>query len=176
MCKYRISKYDPQYRDQKGIYLREDWTSYSDIGKIYNGKLFSKDDYLKTEMLYCNAVLNILKINKVKELVLDNLELNFSCDEMKQMLQSKGLDLSTEEERAINSLKNGDKIDILDLQLYLKFILRECFWCELADAVSLNRIDFGYDYYIYLYSTSILSEEMIKLYEQEGLFIEKMSD
>ena len=174
MYKYRISKYDPQYRDQKGAYCREDWTSYSDIGQIYNGKLFSKDDYIKTETLYCNAVLNILKINNVNELVLDNLELNFSCDEMKQMLQSKGLDLSMKAEMAINSLKNGDKISISELPLYLKLILRECFWCELTDAASSKRIGFGFDYYIYLYSESILSEELIKIYKQEGLFIEKM--
>lgn len=41
MHKYRITKYDPQYRDEQGIYIREDWTSYSDIGKTYNGKLLT---------------------------------------------------------------------------------------------------------------------------------------
>jgi hypothetical protein len=31
--KFRISKYDPQYRNNRGSYMRDDWTSVSDFGK-----------------------------------------------------------------------------------------------------------------------------------------------
>ena len=70
MYQYRISKYDPQYRDEKEIYCREDWTSYCDIGKLYDGKIFNKDDYIKTETHYCDTILNILINNEVKEVFL----------------------------------------------------------------------------------------------------------
>lgn len=53
MYKYQISKYNPKYRDDNGIYLKEDWISYVDIGKIYYGREFSKNDYINTEDQYC---------------------------------------------------------------------------------------------------------------------------
>lgn len=174
MYKYRISKYNPQYRDEKGIYHKEDWTSYSDIGKKYNGKVFSKDDYIKTETQYCNTILNILEINGVQEVILEDVELYFSVDEIKHMLRNKELDFSIEGEIAINSLKNGDKIDIHELKLYLRLILRECFWCRLLDVPSLIQVEFGYDYYVYLYSGNIISTDIVENYKKEGMFIEKM--
>lgn len=47
---YRISKYDPQYRID-GIYQKDEWTSMSDIGNIYGGKVFTEDEYYKVEPL-----------------------------------------------------------------------------------------------------------------------------
>lgn len=174
MYRYRISKYNPQYRDEKGIYSKEEWTSYSDVGKIYNGKVFDKNDYLKTEMFYCNTVLYILKVNKVKEVVIEDLELNYSIDELERMLQSKGFDLSVKEKNLITLLANGNKIKVYDLHIYLKLILRECFWCRLIDYESSSAIEFGYDYYIYLYSKSILSDEVADVWRQNGIYIEKI--
>lgn len=176
MYKYRISKYDPKYRDENGIYHREDWTSYSDIGKKYNGKEFSKDDYIKTEIHYCNTILNILKINEVREVILEDVELYFSVDEIKQMLRNKELDFSKREELAINSLKNGNRIGIHELKLYLRLILRECFWCRLIGVPSLIQVGFGYDYYVYLYSESIISTDIVENYKKEEMFIEKMDN
>ena len=37
MSGYRISKYDPWLRDERGYFTGEDWTSFSDIGKEYLG-------------------------------------------------------------------------------------------------------------------------------------------
>ena len=176
MHKYRITKYDPQYRDEQGIYSREDWTSYSDIGKTYSGKLFGKDDYINTEKLYCHTVISILQICGIKEVIVEDLESRFSVDEIKQMLRLKGLDLSNKEEVIITSLCNGNKVHINNLQLYLKLILRECFWCKFADADLLIQIEFGYDYYIYLNSRTIISHEFISDCKKDGIFIEKMYD
>jgi hypothetical protein len=36
MYKYRITKYNPIYRDPEGKYTIEDWTAISDIGKVFN--------------------------------------------------------------------------------------------------------------------------------------------
>ncbi len=38
MKRYRISKYNPTFRTEEGIYEKEEWTSYYDIGKIIAGK------------------------------------------------------------------------------------------------------------------------------------------
>lgn len=63
MYKYRITKYNPAYRDKKGTYTKEEWTSVSDIGKKYASS-FTAREYIKTENLYIDAIENI--INNVK--------------------------------------------------------------------------------------------------------------
>ena len=39
MTYYRISKYDPAYRVD-GVYQKDEWTAFSDIGKEYDGTRF----------------------------------------------------------------------------------------------------------------------------------------
>lgn len=36
----QITKYDPQYRDEMGIYLRDEWTAISQIGDTFEGESF----------------------------------------------------------------------------------------------------------------------------------------
>lgn len=67
MCAYRISKYNPLFRTENGYYLNDEWTSYSDIGKIFYNKVFTKDDYLSFENKYCDTVLSILKYLNIKK-------------------------------------------------------------------------------------------------------------
>lgn len=57
---YRITKYDPAFRDN-GIYTRDEWTSISDVGKTYNGVPFSMDEYVKVESNYIACVKSIMR-------------------------------------------------------------------------------------------------------------------
>ena len=59
MTKVRISKYNPKYR-VNGAYVKEEWTDYSDIGNIFDGHVFTFEDYLKMELNYLNAIYNII--------------------------------------------------------------------------------------------------------------------
>lgn len=49
MMNYRISKYNPKYRDEHGIYTRDEWTSISDVGEYFNGYEVTMEEYLDTE-------------------------------------------------------------------------------------------------------------------------------
>ena len=40
MKKFQISKYDPVFKTEDGKYIEDDWTSVSDIDKIFDGKLY----------------------------------------------------------------------------------------------------------------------------------------
>lgn len=175
MHRYRISKYNPQYRNKQGYYQKNEWTSYWDIGESYHGRVFRKEEYLRVEMLYCNVLLSILKNARITELIVKNLEMNYSVWEIKQMLQARGLKLSIPEENVINALHNGKKISIDKLPLYLKLVLRECFWCRFLDENFQYLIEVGYDFYIYLYCNGVF-EKMLDDYKEEGIFIEKISD
>lgn len=58
---YRTTKYNPIYRDEKDAYLKNEWTSYSDIGHIFDGKQLSINEYLNVEDKYIEAIIQFMK-------------------------------------------------------------------------------------------------------------------
>ena len=65
MTEYRITKYNPANRIN-GAYMSDEWTSISDIGKVFNGIILSQDTYLKTEKAYIDCCIEL--IEKAKRL------------------------------------------------------------------------------------------------------------
>ena len=55
MYGFRVTKYDPSRRDARGAFLDPDWTSHSDIGKVFGGKKLEIDEYLRVESAYAAA-------------------------------------------------------------------------------------------------------------------------
>ena len=71
---YRITKYDPKYRNSKGHYTKNEWISVGDIGRIYDSKEFTLSDYLSVEEKYFEAVKNMMDEMKVETLKIKELE------------------------------------------------------------------------------------------------------
>lgn len=63
---YRITKYNPANRNDSGNYCGDDWTSISDVGKFYNGELFTIEEYLRVENLYVCAVKKYMEYTHVR--------------------------------------------------------------------------------------------------------------
>ena len=53
---YRVSKYDPEFRDETGRYLRDEWTSVSDMGRSFDGVTLDPPTYLAIETAYVRSV------------------------------------------------------------------------------------------------------------------------
>ena len=66
MIWHEIAKYSPQNYDSNGIYIVDEWTSRSDVGKYYNGKLFTLEDYLNVENHYIAVVLSLMEATNCK--------------------------------------------------------------------------------------------------------------
>ena len=76
MFVYRITKYNPIYRNSQGHYTLDEWTSFSDIGKSkYN---LSLQDYLKVENAYLESIKIIVEFNKTINFIFKNVENNTS--------------------------------------------------------------------------------------------------
>ena len=58
-----ISKYDIKYRNELGVYLRDDWTSFFDIGKVWEGELLTREEYERVEKNYLDALLDIIPVS-----------------------------------------------------------------------------------------------------------------
>jgi nucleoside-triphosphatase len=49
---YRVTKYDPAFRDRAGRYLREEWTSVGDIGRSFGGVVLTREEYRRVEVAH----------------------------------------------------------------------------------------------------------------------------
>lgn len=171
MIKYRISKYNPKYRDNGWLRLEDTWTSFSDIGKIYKGKELIIDEYLKVENKYIEVILDILTYFNIDYLRIEKLELRYSSLEIKKAMKDKGIIILQFEEEIIESLLKTKTLKLEHTPIYIKFILRECFWCELYSDIPTVLIEFGYDFYMYV-TCPFIPKEIIDIFKSKGIFID----
>ena len=171
--KYRISKYNPLYRDELGRYIVNEWTSIYDIGKTFNGMHFTLEEYLRVENNYTNVYINLLKYFNVEILGVFNIEKNFTIDEIIQKMNIYSINLSTDELDIFLKACNSYLIGIDRLEYIFKLIMREMIWCNLKDNKNNILIEFGYDYYTYITCPVIDKKNIDKAYEN-GIYIEPL--
>jgi len=161
MYSYRVTKYNPQYRNKNGAYTKEEWTSISEIGKMYGDKLFELEEYLNYENAYISAVLIAMKANNVHSLKIKHFEEHY--------IESSDMPIN-DGDMVIDEIKNRKIINCANLEFLIKLILREIVWCKLVSDDVL--VHFGYDYYMYIISRKKLDSEA-KLISDLGLFVEE---
>ncbi len=165
MFNYRITKYNPKYRDESGIYLKDEWTSVSDIGTQYKGELFTFEDYKKMEDAYVGTIdlfMNYLRVTHLKVLWLEKplktLSPEKHCSETMIKLFKK-----------ILSDQNLDQSEVSDAA---RLILRETLWCKLESEDKMF-VHFADDYYMYIGSFKAIVDDIKKEIEKSGLFVEE---
>src|SRR5262245_6416722 len=71
---YRVTKYDPAFRDSTGAYVRDEWTSFSDIGRAFSGVVLTEADYQRAEDAYVTAAVAFLREAGVASVTVAGLE------------------------------------------------------------------------------------------------------
>ena len=146
VTEYRITKYNPANRIN-GAYMTDEWTSISDIGKVFDGTILSQDTYLKTEKAYIDCCIELIEKAKISKLSIKKAE--YYTDNM----------------RFPSSISNAQEI-----RQVITACLREQCWLKLVAKDFF--IHFGYDYYMYV--GSVLSEETVAVTATKyGLFCEE---
>ena len=74
MISWRITKYNPKHRNEKDEYQKMEWTSCGDIGKLYDGKEFTLNDYMAVENAYIYIKLLFMKNVEITTLTVKYLE------------------------------------------------------------------------------------------------------
>ncbi|WP_223643473.1 hypothetical protein [Planococcus sp. 4-30] len=152
MKSIRVTKYNPQNRDANGHYtLVEEWIGMSDVGKSYQGQIFTMEQYLVTEEKYIQAVEVLIQKTEVNNLKLVDLE-NYS------------------HETALN-LSEGKTIPLSLVRELIKMILRGGVWGRLV-AKNQFEVHFGYDYYMYFVGESLTDDIIDELRKIDGLYVE----
>lgn len=126
---WRITKYNPQYRDAKGAYLKDEWTCYSEIGKKFGNKEFTFTEYEKIENLYIRTIILFMECLQINSLKVINLE--------KDGKRPKKISFDTVK------VINEELISKEQLILIVPLILRKIIWAKLE--VAEMYVHFGYD-------------------------------
>ncbi len=165
MLYFRITKYNPIFRNEHGHYKKDDWSSVSDIGKTFDGELLTAADYLNIENAYVKAITMLMKTLHIKVLTISKLEKRRIIPS--PITPSKGL-LDTH-----SAIVNNQKVSVEVVANIVRLALREDIWCELLSPEM--EVYFGYDYYMYA-AVSHIDQTLIDTIEETGLFVEQMDD
>jgi hypothetical protein len=124
---YRVTKYNPAFRDSSGAYTRDEWISFGDIGRSFDGVELTRGEYQRVEDAYVAAAIAFLRESAVPQLAVRTLEKK----------QGQAVRFS-----------EGDALPIEQLPDVLRSVLREEFWCRLEATDAFVHV--GWDYYMYV--------------------------
>lgn len=127
MNEYRVTKYNPAFRDQFGHYTKAEWIMFKDIGETFSGVLFTREEYERVEEAYVQVALSFLRESGLSSIRVAGIE-NHS---------NQSLDFDNDSVLPLDRV--GEIIrQTLRAEIYCRFEGSECF------------IHFGWDYYMYI--------------------------
>ena len=65
---YRITKYNPKFRNAKGHYIPDEWTYFDQVGTRIAGRVLTMKEYLQTESAYLKVLEAILTEADISQL------------------------------------------------------------------------------------------------------------
>ena len=117
MFEYRVTKYAPSFRDPGGAYRRDEWTSFEDIGRAFDGKVLTAEHYQGVEDAYVATALSFLREAGQPALFVRGLE------------RSSGAGAPVEEDDA--PVEEGGAVPPAAVGDVIRGVLRGSFWCRL---------------------------------------------
>ncbi len=148
MFEIRVTKSDPAYRDRRGAYLRDEWTSVSDIGRAFAGVVLTEADHQRVEDAYATAAVAFLQEVGLTSLAVAGLE------------NHAALPLP---------FVDGLQLGLAEVGEVVRRVLREEFWCRLEGPEAFIHV--GYDSSMSVGVPAPASGAEV-LVSQLGLFVE----
>lgn len=158
MFSYRITKYDPSKRNSSGAYLVDEWTSYSDIGKLFSGEKLVREEYIRIESSYVACLIDLLKKANCNTLYIREPE---EYRHEAEVGESFDVDVYNK------LLIDGGRVNVDEFESIIRLNLRDVAWCKLkGDNCELH---FGDDFYVYFVCSSHID---VGVNEYENLYVE----
>jgi len=144
---YRICKYPSECR-RNGSYYTAEWTSFSDIGRTFDGAVLTVREYERVETNYLLFLLRVWEM----------------CGA--PLLEVKGHEAYTDD----LPWENGMCLGRNEIESICRDILREKFWCRL-DGEHM-RVHFGYDFYMHI-GCGLTLDEIRRMASDYGLTVDE---
>ena len=174
MKKYNISKYNPEFKDDLGRYLKEDWTAVSDIGKAFDGMVLSPEDYLDMESNYIKAIYEILDFYNLKSLNVQDVRKSFKYDRFIELINERKVVYNEDLLKLYNNLESIKILEYQEIGLFCRLLLREDIGAKVFYPRKL-KIFICYDYLLGIHSNRYI-EKVIPRIKDLGLFVEEFSE
>jgi len=160
---------------EKNYRWSKSWTSIDDIGRLYDGREFTYNDYLKTEQAYVNLLISLFRYLHAQKIKIIQLEV------YEDLPPNTIYDKDGKLNEWYNKVKNNMSLSLDNLQYIVPLILRENMWGTFYHKRTRTYIHFGYDYYVYVNSpmfyfcndnNAYFNIDLERLVSSNGLFIE----
>ncbi|OWK38485.1 hypothetical protein [Fimbriiglobus ruber] len=148
MREYRVTKYDPAFRDARGSYTRDEWFSECQVGRVFDGVVLTREEYQRVEGAYVVAVIGFLLEAGVSAMTVVGLE-NYGNVQL--------------------AFGEGNALPLGQIGEVIGQVLRAKFWCRLEGPEAF--VHFGYDYYMYV-GVPWACPAAKRLARRVGLFVE----
>jgi hypothetical protein len=161
---WRITKYNPRFRHERGgYYLRDEWTSRSEIGKTFVDGVLTESEYRRVEGLYASAARLLWMASGQPPLQIQALEPNRPPPTQSDPLGDVGF--------AGWRPVNGEFVpgEHFLVAAIVRWCLRELGWCLLV--APGFYVQFGDDFYMYAGTTDSL-QNVRRAIASSGLFVE----
>lgn len=145
MQQWRVSKYDPAHRDSRGWYLKDEWTSVSDIGRTFADGVLTLESYLEAESRYLTFVHRLMNALSVPHMMVRRAGRHRSESRV-----GPGLPLR---------LRNKDVLSRPQVIEAIRDSLRDRFWCQLVYKRRL-WMEVGFDFYLHFACDQLDLEEL----------------
>jgi hypothetical protein len=160
MFSWRVTKYNPDYRDEFGRYKKSEWTSFCEIGKIFDGRKLTKDDYVIFENAYIDAIIAFMDCIGLTSFMVKDVEKKSN----NTILKEESEFYSHEIVSFYEELKENDVLSKKEIEYLARLVLREDLWCKLENSDNMF-VHFGYDYYMYIGSNRGCEDAVNKVKE-----------
>ncbi|WP_018888339.1 hypothetical protein [Paenibacillus massiliensis] len=172
MNKYRITKYNPFFREANGNYLREDWMSISDIGKKFEGNILTVEEYKSVEDKYVKVIQLIMDYTNTPFIVVSDVRRSTDDSGFEKSI-NKYRELYNEEylKDIYYNLIDTMKFSSQQIDSLVRLLLREEIGAEVYFETNL-KVFIGYDFLMGIHTDRPI-EVIIPKIEEIGLFVEK---
>lgn len=170
---YRVTKYDPHYRDANGFYtLKDEWYLYEQIGETFEDKVFTYEEYLITENSYVEAIFYIMKFMHIHSLRVISPSKTYPQNfaNLGKSKAKKNSFYTPEIIRIAHSVTDEMRVFKKNIDILARLALRENMGFQLEN--SAMRVHFGWDYYMYIATKQEFSKKEISAIEKMHLFVE----
>ncbi len=151
---YRLTKYNPRFRDAQGRYKKDEWTYYEQIGQNFAAGTFTKAEYLATEKRYIECICELLRTSNVLTMRSERVA------RRKEVTTFNGV-----------LLRKGKSYTLDELRKIIPGVLRGRFWMQFRTDEGYF-LHFDWDYYVYL-GLPLRRNQLVPLADKFNLFLEE---
>ena len=166
---HEITKYSPEgYHDR--VYTLDEWTSFYDIGKSFNGSVLTFQEYQTIEKRHIDVVSQLLSETNCRFLTIEYIEI-YKDSLIHDLKKSPYNEELLKHIKLFMGMEKGRRIHINLLEPVMKFWLREYCYMILSNKSKHLKFEIDYDYYLNV-CCDVSTRRLREIVNSNGLYLD----